>query len=198
MFWHGAKAQDWFASGQSYAWNNPDLIKDRELALKANQQAHVHQPQKSAMQIQKLIGSCNISAGLDVPLLGNMPSSLGCMMMMEQPSNTAAGARHWMATCTNNRVACATQTCHRQPLTVATTTTGVAETNYISSTQYLKMITTDCGGCEVLSKGYQQCYFVSHTTVVQMHDSQQYVALHRQPAVHQCPQHGPSDAPTFP
>ena len=116
MFWHGAQAQDWLASGQNYAWNNPDLIKDRELVLKANQQLHVHQPQKSAMQIQKLIGSCNISAGLDLPLLGNMPSSLGCMMMTEQPSNTAAGARHWMATCTNNRVACATQTCHRQPL----------------------------------------------------------------------------------
>lgn len=79
---------------QSYARNSPDLIRDKEPALMANQQVQVHQPQKSAMQIQKLIGNCRISAGLDVPLLGNMPSSQGCMMMMEQPSNTAAGARH--------------------------------------------------------------------------------------------------------
>lgn len=68
-----------------------------------NQQVQVHQPQKSAMQIQKLMGSCKISAGLDLPLLGNTPSSQGCMMIMEQPSNTAAGATHWMATCINKQ-----------------------------------------------------------------------------------------------
>jgi len=72
------------------------LIKVRKEAPYKNQQVHVHQPQKSAMQTQKLMGICKISADFGFPLLRmpDLPLSLCCKIMIVQPVKMMAGVMH--------------------------------------------------------------------------------------------------------